>query len=107
MFLFVFNKFGERWFTHSLQEIKSNSRISIGVLQQTLEKEEIWPEAWPWSLSVVTLTYRVTDPGMWLPLEVGNLCALLKAALQIWNSLRVKLKLHLDPQPPKMGPNTA
>ena len=56
---------------------------------------------------MVTLTYRVTDPGMWLPLEVGNLCALLKAALQIWNSLRVKLKLHLDPQPPKMGPNTA
>lgn len=107
MFLFVFNKFGERWFPHSLQEIKSNSRISLGVLQQTLEKEEIWPEGWPWSPSVVTQTYRVTDPGMWLPLEVGSLCALLKAALQIWSSLRVKFKLHLDPQPPKMGPNTA
>lgn len=71
------------------------------------EKEETWPEGGPWSPSVVTLTYRVTDPGMWLPLEVENLCVLLKAALWIWNSLRVKLKLHLDPQTPKMGPNTA
>lgn len=62
--LFVFNKFGERWFPLSLQEIKSNSQISLGVLQQTLEKEAIWPERWPWSPSVVTLTYRVTDLGM-------------------------------------------
>lgn len=105
--MFVFHEFGERWFPHSLQEIESNSQISLGVLQRTLEKEETWPEGRPWSPFVVTLTYRVTDPGMWLPLEVENLCVLLKAALWIWNSLRVKLKLHLDPQPPKMGPNTA